>query len=146
MGRKAVSRPMAGRKAQSWYTVVMLVASARRPRRAAPMPATPKARPKKRPEIAPTRPGTSSWAYTRIAEKAEAITRPMITVRISVQNRFAKGSASVSLSPENSSTKLSYSVKANVGGKLAQIGSRLVDGAARKVADDFFRNFNEKLT
>jgi uncharacterized protein len=59
---------------------------------------------------------------------------------------FAKGSANVSLSAENSSTKLSYSVKANVGGKLAQIGSRLVDGAARKVADDFFRNFNEKLS
>jgi carbon monoxide dehydrogenase subunit G len=59
---------------------------------------------------------------------------------------FAKGSARVSLSPENSSTRLSYEVKANVGGKLAQIGSRLVDGAARKVADDFFRNFNEKLS
>jgi hypothetical protein len=36
-------------------------------------------------------------------------------------------------------------VKANVGGKLAQIGSRLVDAAAKKVADDFFRNFNEKF-
>jgi carbon monoxide dehydrogenase subunit G len=59
---------------------------------------------------------------------------------------FAKGSASVRLSPENSATRLSYDVKANVGGKLAQIGSRLVDGAARKVADDFFRNFNEKLS
>jgi uncharacterized protein len=59
---------------------------------------------------------------------------------------FAKGSANVRLSPENSSTRLSYDVKANVGGKLAQIGSRLVDGAARKVADDFFRNFNEKLS
>jgi len=59
---------------------------------------------------------------------------------------FAKGSASVRLSSENSATRLSYDVKANVGGKLAQIGSRLVDGAARKVADDFFRNFNEKLS
>jgi hypothetical protein len=59
---------------------------------------------------------------------------------------FAKGSASVRLSPESSATRLSYDVKANVGGKLAQIGSRLVDGAARKVADDFFRNFNEKLS
>jgi uncharacterized protein len=59
---------------------------------------------------------------------------------------FAKGSANVRLSPENSATRLSYDVKANVGGKLAQIGSRLVDGAARKVADDFFRNFNEKLS
>lgn len=59
---------------------------------------------------------------------------------------FAKGGARVSLSPEGASTKLSYDVKANVGGKLAQIGSRLVDAAAKKVADDFFRNFNEKLS
>ena len=43
------------------------------------------------------------------------------------------------------STRLAYDVKANVGGKLAQIGSRLVDAAAKKVADDFFRNFNEKV-
>ena len=59
---------------------------------------------------------------------------------------FAKGSANVRLSSENSSTRLAYGVKANVGGKLAQIGSRLIDGAARKIADDFFRNFNEKLS
>lgn len=59
---------------------------------------------------------------------------------------FAKGSARVRLSSENSSTRLSYDVKANVGGKLAQIGSRLVDAAARKVADDFFKNFNKKLS
>jgi uncharacterized protein len=59
---------------------------------------------------------------------------------------FAKGGAQVRLSQVDGKTKLSYDVKANVGGKLAQIGSRLVDGAARKVADDFFRNFNEKLS
>jgi carbon monoxide dehydrogenase subunit G len=60
---------------------------------------------------------------------------------------FAKGGARVSLHPESpSSTRLAYDVKANVGGKLAQIGSRLVDAAAKKVADDFFRNFNEKLS
>src|SRR5205814_1525495 len=59
---------------------------------------------------------------------------------------FAKGSARVRLSTENSATRLAYDVKANVGGKLAQIGSRLVDAAAKKVADDFFRNFNEKLS
>ena len=57
---------------------------------------------------------------------------------------FAKGSAQVRLSSEGAHTKLSYDVKANVGGKLAQIGSRLVDAAAKKVADDFFRNFHEK--
>lgn len=59
---------------------------------------------------------------------------------------FAKGGAQVRLAPEGASTKLSYDVKANVGGKLAQIGSRLVDAAAKKVADDFFRNFNERLS
>ena len=58
---------------------------------------------------------------------------------------FAKGGAQVRLSAEGDSTRLTYEAKANVGGKLAQIGSRLVDAAARKVADDFFRNFNQKV-
>ena len=58
---------------------------------------------------------------------------------------FAKGGAQVRLAPEGDGTKLSYDVKASVGGKLAQIGSRLVDAAAKKVADDFFRNFNDKV-
>lgn len=58
---------------------------------------------------------------------------------------FAKGSAKVSLATQGLTTKLSYDVKASVGGKLAQIGSRLVDAAAKKVADDFFRNFNDKV-
>jgi carbon monoxide dehydrogenase subunit G len=58
---------------------------------------------------------------------------------------FAKGGARVRLAEEADKTRLSYDVKANVGGKLAQIGSRLVDAAARKVADEFFRNFNEKV-
>jgi carbon monoxide dehydrogenase subunit G len=54
---------------------------------------------------------------------------------------FAKGSAKVSLAPEGSATRLSYTVGAQVGGKLAQIGSRLIDGAAKKMADDFFAAF-----
>ena len=58
---------------------------------------------------------------------------------------FAKGGADVSLTPEGHSTRLAYKVKANVGGKLAQIGSRLVDAAANKVANDFFVSFNEKV-
>ena len=58
---------------------------------------------------------------------------------------FAKGSADVSLAAVGHDTKLSYKVKANVGGKLAQIGSRLVDAAANKVAGDFFAAFNEKV-
>jgi hypothetical protein len=58
---------------------------------------------------------------------------------------FAKGGAQVRLAPQGASTRLSYDVKASVGGKLAQIGSRLVDAAAKKVADDFFKNFNAKV-
>jgi carbon monoxide dehydrogenase subunit G len=59
---------------------------------------------------------------------------------------FAKGSAKVSLATQGITTKLAYDVKASVGGKLAQIGSRLVDAAAKKVADDFFKAFNEKMS
>jgi carbon monoxide dehydrogenase subunit G len=59
---------------------------------------------------------------------------------------FAKGQASVALEPEGENTRLSYSVKAMIGGKLAQLGARLIDGVARKLADDFFRCFNERYT
>ena len=59
---------------------------------------------------------------------------------------FAKGGAQVKLFPEKDQTKLVYDVKANVGGKLAQIGSRLVDAAAKKVADEFFQNFNKRVS
>jgi len=59
---------------------------------------------------------------------------------------FAKGGAQVQLNAEDGKTKLVYQAKANVGGKLAQIGSRLVDAAAKKVADEFFKNFNAKVS
>ena len=58
---------------------------------------------------------------------------------------FGKGGAKVQLLPEAGNTKLSYQVKANVGGKLAQIGSRLVDAAAKKLAEEFFNAFNAKV-
>ncbi|MDH4323835.1 MAG: carbon monoxide dehydrogenase subunit G [Betaproteobacteria bacterium] len=58
---------------------------------------------------------------------------------------FGKGSAQVRLAPDGEGTLLSYDVKANVGGKLAQIGSRLVDAAAKKISKDFFAAFNEKV-
>ena len=55
---------------------------------------------------------------------------------------FAKGEAAVALADgEDGGTLLSYNVKANVGGKLAQLGSRLIDGFAKKMADAFFENF-----
>ena len=59
---------------------------------------------------------------------------------------FANGEAKVSLLPaDGDQTALTYAVKAQVGGKLAQIGSRLIDGAAAKIADDFFARFSERL-
>jgi carbon monoxide dehydrogenase subunit G len=54
---------------------------------------------------------------------------------------MAKGSAKVTLVDQGGVTRLSYTVAADVSGKLAQIGSRLIDGAARKMADDFFGRF-----
>jgi carbon monoxide dehydrogenase subunit G len=51
---------------------------------------------------------------------------------------FAKGNAEVRLEPANGGTVLTYTARATVGGKLAQIGQRLIDGAAKQIADDFF--------
>ncbi|MBS1179016.1 MAG: carbon monoxide dehydrogenase [Proteobacteria bacterium] len=58
---------------------------------------------------------------------------------------FGKGSADVVLSPEGEHTRLKYAAKAQVGGKMAQVGSRLIDAAASKVAEDFFKAFEEHL-
>ncbi|MEO8848238.1 MAG: carbon monoxide dehydrogenase subunit G [Casimicrobiaceae bacterium] len=56
---------------------------------------------------------------------------------------FANGEARVTLLPAAAgATSMDYAVKAQVGGKLAQIGSRLIDGAAAKLADDFFARFS----
>ena len=54
---------------------------------------------------------------------------------------FAKGGAVVTLAPKDGGTLLSYNVEAQIGGKLAQIGQRLINGAAKKLADDFFKKF-----
>ena len=54
---------------------------------------------------------------------------------------FAKGGAKVRLEPDGDGTLLKYTVNAAIGGKLAQIGARLIDGAARKMADEFFASF-----
>tara|TARA_Y200000002_G_C22537045_1_gene602271 strand:+ start:314 stop:898 length:585 start_codon:yes stop_codon:yes gene_type:complete len=59
---------------------------------------------------------------------------------------FAKGEAKVSLEDHNDGTLLKYSVSASVGGKLAQIGQRLIDTAANKLADQFFGKFNDILS
>ena len=56
---------------------------------------------------------------------------------------FASGEALVKLESKNDKTELTYSVEANVGGKIAQVGSRLIDMTAKKMADIFFGKFTE---
>lgn len=59
---------------------------------------------------------------------------------------FAKGGANVQLTEDGDGTLLKYEVDAQVGGKLAQLGARLIDGTAKKMASQFFENFAEAVT
>ena len=54
---------------------------------------------------------------------------------------FAKGGAVVGLTDKDGGTLLTYNVEAQIGGKLAQLGQRLINGSAKKLADEFFSNF-----
>ena len=54
---------------------------------------------------------------------------------------FAKGGATVALADKDGGTLLTYNVEAQIGGKLAQLGQRLINGSAKKLADEFFANF-----
>jgi uncharacterized protein len=58
---------------------------------------------------------------------------------------FGKGSAAVTLVPNADGCELSYSVNATVGGKVAQLGQRLIDGAAKSMAEDFFKRFDNEM-
>ena len=59
---------------------------------------------------------------------------------------FARGEATISLSPEGPATRLAYTAKATVGGKLAQVGARLIDGVAKQLAGKFFESFNKRVS
>jgi len=59
---------------------------------------------------------------------------------------FANGRADVKINEENGSTTLSYEVNVNVGGKVAQLGSRLIDGVAKKMSDYFFGHFSDLVS
>jgi carbon monoxide dehydrogenase subunit G len=59
---------------------------------------------------------------------------------------FAKGEADVALEPDGDGTQLHYVARAAIGGKLAQIGQRLLDSAAKQIADDFFSRFSGALS
>lgn len=58
---------------------------------------------------------------------------------------FAKGGAKVSLAEDGGATNLNYEVKAEIAGKLAQLGSRLIDSTAKKLATEFFERFSEAV-
>ena len=58
---------------------------------------------------------------------------------------FGKGSAAVTLTPDADGCELSYTVNATVGGQVAQLGQRLIDGAAKSMAEDFFKRFDEEM-
>jgi uncharacterized protein len=58
---------------------------------------------------------------------------------------FGKGSAKVSLEPNDAGCMMQYAVSAQVGGKIAQMGQRLIDGVAKSMAEDFFSKFDEQM-
>ena len=93
--------------------------------------------------------GPVSAHFSGLIRLADIVPSSSYTIRFEGQGGaagFASGEARVALSAQDSSTRVDYAVKAQVGGKLAQIGSRLIDGAAAKIADDFFTRFAERLT
>lgn len=58
---------------------------------------------------------------------------------------FGKGNAKVTLTPNDQGCELGYTVQASVGGKIAQMGQRLIDGTAKSMADDFFKRFDQEM-
>ena len=59
---------------------------------------------------------------------------------------FGKGNAQVTLVPHDEGCELGYTVHASVGGKIAQVGQRLIDGVAKSMAESFFKRFDEEMT
>jgi carbon monoxide dehydrogenase subunit G len=93
--------------------------------------------------------GPVSARFAGLIRLSDIVPSRSYTIRFEGQGGaagFASGEAHVTLAAQDGGTRIDYTVKAQVGGKLAQIGSRLVDGAAAKIADDFFARFAERLT
>ena len=95
-----------------------------------------------------TRVGPVSARFNGRLELVDVTPPTAYTIRFAGQGGaagFANGEAKVRLSPADGGTALAYEASAQVGGKIAQIGSRLIDGAAAKLADDFFARFTERV-
>jgi carbon monoxide dehydrogenase subunit G len=76
--------------------------------------------------------------------------QPPVSYKLSFEGQggpagFGKGSAAVVLTPNATGCELAYSVQASVGGKVAQLGQRLIDGAAKSMAEDFFKRFELEM-
>ncbi|MCC6869354.1 MAG: carbon monoxide dehydrogenase subunit G [Burkholderiales bacterium] len=99
--------------------------------------------------VVATRIGPVSARFTGTMTMSDIVVPTGYTLKFEGQGGaagFANGEAKVTLAPADaSSTTLSYVVAATVGGKIAQIGSRLIDAAAAKIADDFFARFSARL-
>lgn len=95
--------------------------------------------------VVAARVGPVSARFNGTIELADVVAPTSYTLRFKGQGGaagFATGEARVALAAAgNGRTSLAYTAKAQVGGKLAQIGSRLIDGAAAKLADEFFERF-----
>lgn len=88
--------------------------------------------------------GPVSATFTGIVKLSDIVDGK--SLRISGEGKggpagFAKGGAQVSFEPTADGTRLTYAVEASVGGKIAQLGSRIIDGFAKKMADEFFTRF-----
>lgn len=96
--------------------------------------------------------GPVSATFQAVLELTDVQAPNQYTINANVKGGaagFGKGTAEVVLTEDPEapgSTVLNYRVKANVGGKLAQVGSRLIDAAARKMANDFFGAFGEEVS
>ena len=88
--------------------------------------------------------GPVSATFTGVVKISDVV--PGQSLKISGEGKggpagFAKGGAAVTLAADGTGTLLTYDVEAAVGGKLAQLGSRIIDGFAKKLADEFFARF-----
>jgi len=93
--------------------------------------------------------GPVSARFMGLLRLSDIVPSKSYTIRFEGQGGaagFANGEARVALAAQDGGTRIDYTAKAQVGGKLAQVGSRLIDGAAAKLADDFFARFAERLT
>ena len=95
--------------------------------------------------------GPVSANFQAVLELADVVPPCSYSIHADVKGGaagFGRGTARVTLTEDEdpAATLLRYQVQANVGGKLAQVGQRLIDGATRKMADDFFAAFGQEVS